>query len=113
MTAVDKCVIRKRSVRDWSKGGSDTEFGAYTTVDDATFDLNKAYRFEIMLEGPTADPHIEGPAVACSPDGACSNSWSKQIFPEDYYSYDVRSPSVLRRDKALEQIKKVCQGKPY
>lgn len=113
ITPLERCIFKKVSKQDWSKGASNTEFGAYTTTGDLTFNLNKAYRFEIVIEGPSADAHIEGPAVICGTDGACGNEWSKQIFPEDYWSYDVRSPSVLRRDKAVELIKKACPGKPY
>lgn len=113
ITPLEKCVFKKVSVQDWSKGASNAEFGAYTSRSELIFDLNKAHTFEIVLDGPSADAHIEGPAVVCDTEGSCANEWSKQIFPEDYYSYDVRSPSILRRDKAVELLKKACPGKPY
>jgi hypothetical protein len=110
----EKCVFRIRRVDEWSQGASETEFTAYTSAEDIVLDLNKAYRFEIDLRGPDASVHFEGPAVMCRRDVSwCQNSWSHQIFPVDYYSYGVRSPSVQRRDKAIELLKKACPGKPY
>lgn len=114
VTPLEKCVFRKETTQEWSKGASKTEYAAYTSSSSAILDLNKAYRFEIVLEGPSADAHIVGPAVVCNADrSSCGNEWTKQIFPDDYFSYDVRSPSVLRRDKAIELLRRSCPGKPY
>jgi hypothetical protein len=85
ISSPEKCVFKKRSRMEWSRGESQTEFGAYTSEENLIIDLNKAYRFEIELNGPTADVHLEGPGVVCVADLWCHNEWSKQIFPPRHH----------------------------
>lgn len=107
-------VFRTESHAEFSKGDSTTDFSVYDNGDGIViFNLAKAYQFEIVYDPPSADLHVSGPGVACGPDGSCSNEWHKQIFPEDYWSAEEKPPSVLRREKAVELIRKACPGNPY
>jgi len=114
ISSPENCVFRKESHAEFSKGDSTTDFSVYDMGQGTIiFNLAKAYQFEIQYDPPSADVRVKGPGVVCGLDGSCANEWSKQIFPEDYWSYNEKPPSVLRRDKAVELIKKVCPGSPY
>jgi hypothetical protein len=105
ISSPENCMFRKESHAEFSSGDSTTDFGVYDMGQDIViFNLAKAYQFEILYDPPSADLNVRGPGVTCDPDGSCSNEWSKQIFPEDYWSYDQKPPSVLRREKAVELI---------
>jgi hypothetical protein len=114
VSMLKKCLVRSEAHAEFSNGDSQTEFAVYEMGEGiGLFDLSKAYFLKIEFSGPSADFTIKGPGVVCTPSGQCMNEWSKQIFPEDYWSYDKRPPSVLRRDKAVELLRKACPGNPY
>jgi hypothetical protein len=114
ISSSEKCVFRRESLMEFSKGDSTTDFSVYDMGSGTVIiNLMNAYRFELVYDPPEANINLQGPSVACYNDGSCVNLWDKVIFPEDYYSYNDKPPSVLRRERAVELIKKVCPGKPY
>jgi hypothetical protein len=114
ISSPEKCIFHLESKAELSKADSTADFSVYDMGSGTTiFNLNNTTKFEIDYSRPDANAVFEGPAVACWVGHWCTNTWTKQIFPEDYYSYDEKPPSVQRRDKAVELIKKSCSGKPY
>jgi hypothetical protein len=119
ISPLDKCVFRKGSTMEWSKGDSKEDFTALVEgkwfTDPTrfeTFYLMNAYRFDVIWEYPRADVIIEGPGVVCEKDD-CSNGWGRYNDPDDVVSSSETPVSVARRQKALELIEKACPGKPY
>jgi hypothetical protein len=113
ISSPQNCVFRKESKEEFSKGNSKEDFSVHDMgAGVLIIDLNNAYKFDLEWRGPQAFAILRGPAVICNDTGQCGNDWERVTYPEDYYSYE-KSPSFLRREKALALIKKVCPGKAY
>jgi hypothetical protein len=113
ISSLENCVFRKESLVEFSKGNSKEDFSVHDMgAGVLIINLNNAYKFDLDWRGPQAFAILKGPAVVCDAKGECVNDWEHVTYPEDYYSYD-KSPSFLRREKALAVIKNVCPGKAY
>ncbi len=113
ISSPENCVFRKESLEQFSKGNSKEDFSVHDMgAGVLILNLNNAYTFDLDWRGPQAFAILRGPAVVCNAKGECGNDWEHVTYPEDYYSYE-KSPSFLRREKALAVIKKACPGKAY
>ena len=115
ISSPEQCVFRRESSIEFSKGKSETDFSAHTMQHETqVFSLANAHTFELLFDHGISNIHLEGPAVMCSGWGYCSNSFDKQfITAMDWDRDDRKSQEVLRRERAIELIKKSCPGKPY
>ncbi len=114
ISSPETCVFRMESLKEFSKGNSKEDFSAYDMGRGTIIlHLMNAYSFEMQYEYHTANVHLQGPGVVCDLKGECANEWEQTVYPEDYRSPDDKPASAIRREKAIELIKKVCPGKPY
>jgi hypothetical protein len=96
----------------YSTGLEKTEFRAKPFENEYQIDLQKAHRFEI--ERPLAEVPgyvelwIEGMGVLCR-KGVCENSFANHLIADS----EEERRLVVRRQGAIDFIKKACPGKPY
>ena len=100
---------------EFLKGDSQIDFSAHTLPNRLTaytLNLAEAYSFELSFEGGAVDITAQGPSVACSAWGSCENYWNRGFYTgEDEDRADRKPVGVLRLERAIALIKKVCPGK--
>ena len=111
------CTFKIEEEDKFSKGDSQQDFSGYAMHDSSyTYNLANAVKFEVRSElgGLAHDVYVQGPAVVCGQMNACENEDYKMFdAPMDFDRPDRKSLPVLRRERAIELIKKWCPGKAF
>jgi hypothetical protein len=109
------CTFKMEDEDKYSKGDSQQDFSSYETHGlPYTYNLANAVKFEVSFDLGVGHVYLQGPAVACYDVNACENDQEKMFdAPMDFDRPDRKSLPVLRRERAVEFIKKSCPGKAF
>ena len=115
ISSPETCVFVRASSIEFLNGDSQTDFSVYTLrnrLTAYTLNLAEAYSFELSFESGAVDITAQGPSVACSAWGFCENYWNRGFYTgEDEDRADRKPVGVLRLERAIALIKKVCPAK--